>query len=535
VPAPADELARGRAAYARRAWREAYDALSLADAAAPLDAAALELLATSAYMTGRDDEHAGVLGRAHRTHLAAGDVLPAARCALWVAVNLMLAGERARSSGWLSRARRVLDRDGRDCAERGMLLLPVVAEQVEGAVDVAAGYATALRMTEVGERFGDADLTTLGVHWEGLALLRLGRVSEGLRRLDEAMVAVTAGECSPVLTGLVYCSVIDGCRQVHALRNAREWTQALTRWCDGQPGIVAFTGRCVVHRAEIMLLRGAWDEALQEARAAAARPAAAGQAAYVRGEVLRLRGEWATAEEAYREASRLGCEPQPGLALLRLAQGHAAGAAATIRRVAAETSDPLRRIALLPAQVEILVAARDPDGADIACTELEAVARGSPGEMLGALAAHARGAVALARGEPATAAPSLRAALARWLELGTPLHAARTRVLLARCCRALGDADGAALELESARGTFERLGAVPDQDPVPRRRAAHGLSPRELEVLHLLAAGATNREIAAALVISEHTVARHVQNIFGKLGVSSRSAAGAFAFAHDLG
>ena len=306
-------------------------------------------------------------------------------------------------------------------------------------------------------------------------------------------------------------------------------------------------GLCLVHRAEIMTLGGEWAAALDEAHRVGGRFAqgmlnqrAVGHAAYRRGEVHRLRGEFRAAEAAYRDASREGREPQPGLALLRLAQGDGAAAAAAIRRVLDETAGRLRRAALLPAYVEIMLAVGDADEARSACRELEEIAEHQRSEALGAMSSHARGAVALAEGDARRALIALRDAWRRWEELGAPYEAARARVHVGLACRALGDEDAAALELEAARATFERLGAVPDLArldalaPSAAATDAHGLTARELEVLRLVAAGGSNREIAATLVISERTVARHLQNIFAKLGVSSRTAAGAFAFEHDL-
>jgi DNA-binding CsgD family transcriptional regulator len=539
------ELERGRESYARRAWTDAYESLSQADHATPLGAEDLELLATSAYMLGRDDDYLSGLERAHHAYLDAGQGLRGARCAIWMGVNLAIRGELGRATGWLGRAQRLVEREQRDCVEQGYLMVPVMM-QLDETGDYQAAYATATDAAAVGERFGDADLLALAVHEQGRALTKQGRVEEGLGLLDEAMVAVTAGELSPIVTGLTYCSVIEGCQQVYALGRAREWTAALTQWCDRQPDMVAFTGRCLVHRAEIMQLHGAWSDALEEAQRAGRRfeqgmnELAAAQALYQQGEVRRLQGELAAAEEAYRDASRFGWEPQPGLALLRLAQGKEEAAAAAIRRLAGETTDPLRRAGLLPAYVEIMLAVGDAEEARNACRELEEVSRGYESGMLGAMAAHARGAVGLADGDAGAALLTLRRAWRLWQDLGAPYQAARVRVLVALACRVLGDDDAAAMELEAVRGVFEQLGAAPDLARVDSLigRAVpgdtHGLTPRELQVLRLVAAGETNKAIAAGLVLSERTIDRHVSNIFTKLRVSSRAAATAYAYENQL-
>lgn len=540
-----DELQRGRESFKRRMWIDAFNALSLADEAVALGAEDLELLSTAAYLIGRDDDNLQALDRAYRAHLETGEALPAARAAFWLGFRLIDLGEVGRATGWLGRAGRLVEREEQDCVEHGYLLLPVVLEQLFSG-DYEASHATAADTAEIGERFEEPDLTALAIHLQGCALIKQGRVDDGLALLDEAMVAVTTDELSPIVTGLVYCSVIEACREVYALRRSQEWTVALTQWCEGQPDLVPYAGQCLVHRAEIMQLHGAWRDALEEARRATERFArgadqpAAAAAFYQQGEIHRLLGEFAAAEEAYRDASRRGWEPQPGLALLRLAQGSNDAAAAAIRRVVGETTDPLERARLLPAYIEIMLAAGDADEARAVCHELEEIARDYASGVLGAMAAGARGAVQLAEGDARTALVALRHAGQVWQELEAPYEAARVRVLIGLACETLGDHETAALELDTARGSFEFLGAAPDVariDSLARRATSgdtHGLAPRELQVLRLVAAGKTNKAIAAALVVSERTVDRHVSNIFAKLGVSSRAAATAFAYEHQL-
>ena len=542
----AELVSLGQEAFARRAWPDAYRCLFQADQAAPLGASELELLSTSAYMLGRDDEHVRALERAHHAHLDAGDIQRAVYCGYWIGHNLMLRGEIGPASGWFGRGERLLEREKLDCAERGYLLVPtIVAHAVAG--DAEAAYATATEIADIGARYGDRDLTAIGVHEQGHALVRQGHFEEGLRLLDEVMVTVTAGELSPIVTGLVYCNTIGFWQSVYELRRAREWTDALTRWCEEQPEMVAHTGVCLVHRAEIMQLRGAWESALEEARHARERAEdgvlnerVCGKAFYRQGEVHRLRGELHAAESSYREANQRGYEPQPGLALLRLMEGKRDVATTAIRRVLNEASQVRARAGLLPAFVEIMLAGGELEEAREACRELERISRNHRSDMLRAMSRQARGALALAEGDPQAALAALRAASIAWQELEAPYESASVRVLVALCCRAAGDEDTASWELEAARDAFEQLGAVPDIARVnalaasPRRADAHGLSPRELQVLRLVARGATNKSIAAELVLSERTIDRHVSNIFAKLGVSSRAAATAYAYEHEL-
>ena len=532
---------RGRAAFARRSWAEAYDTLTAADAAEPLAAADLELIATAADLLGLA-EWEDAYARAHRDYLDAGDVPGAARTAIRLGMALFNMGEPARGGGWIGRAVGLLE-DAPDCVEQGFLRVPIALQAMFGG-DAATAYERFCEAAEYGERYANPDLQAFGRLGRGTTLILLGETAKGVAFLDQAMVGVTAGEVSPVVAGIVYCASIESFQEIFDWRRAQEWTTALTRWCDSQPGMVPFRGQCLVHRAELMTLHGAWPDAAVEAERARdwlSRPPpqrAVAAAYYQLGELHRLRGAYAEAERAYRDANERGRTPQPGMALMRLAQGQVEAAAVAIRRVVDEAQGGPERARLLPAYVEILLASGDPASARSAAEELAATADDLDAPFLRATSAHAIGAVLLAEGEAHAAHAALRDACAAYRESDVPYEAARARALLGLACRSQGDADSCELELDAARRALTALGAAPalawlaalTESPT----APGGLSPREAEVLRLVATGATNRAIATQLVLSEKTVARHVSNIFTKLGVASRSAATAYAHQHGL-
>jgi DNA-binding NarL/FixJ family response regulator len=539
----ADALDQGRESFRQQAWQDAYTQLSAADRDAPLALADLERLATAASLAGDDAASTDAWVRAHQDCVRTGDAARAVRCAFWLVLGFVLRGEAAPAAGWLARAQRLAE-DVEGCAEEACLVLGD-AIQLMFSGDADGAYAAYSRAAEIGVRFDDPDMVTLARLGEGQTAIMLGRTADGLTLLDEAMVAVAADETSATITGLVYCAVIETCQEIFDVRRAREWTAALSQWCASQPELVPYRGQCLVHRAEILELQGNWPDAEDEAQRACERLTepphpAVGRAFYRRGELERLRGDYDAAERSYREASKHGQSPHPGLAQLRHAQGQIDAAATTIRQALNEAQDRVTRSKLLGAYVEIGIAGNNVLAARAAADELSQIAVDFDAPLLDAVSRHATGAVLLAEGDPTAALEALRRAWTRFQELDAPYDAARVRVDIGLAYRALGDVDSAEMELDAARSVFERLGAAPALARVEELTGSAtsetpaGLTPREVEVLRLVATGKTNRAIAAELFLSEKTVARHVSNIFTKLGVSSRSAATAYAYQHDL-
>jgi DNA-binding CsgD family transcriptional regulator len=536
-----EELLRAREAYDRRDWLAAYDGLADADTGT-LTVDDFTRLATAAYLLGHRNDCIQAMQRAFAVSHDAGDVLGAVRCAGWLALVLITGGEVAIGSGWTSRARRLLDEVPGDVPERGFLALQLMFQHVHaGELDQAVEQATEL--VRCGRTFGEADLLAMGLASLGRLRMHQGRVAEGLALMDEAMVGVATGEVSPIFAGDVYCTMIEGCQEISDFGRAGEWTAMLTRWCEEQPGLVPFTGQCAVHRGQIMRMHGAFTEALEEFERALERyllagsTPAAGLAWAERGEVLRIRGRLDEAEAAFTSAIGYGHDPQPGLALLWLARGRSEAAVTAVRRLLTESPDPVQRSQLLPAAVEILLATGNSADAAAAAEELTAIAEGFGCTALDAAATSGRGRVALATGEHAAAVPLLRHAARQWSALGARYEVARCRLLLGTAFRRLGDEETAVGELTAARGAFDELGAAPALRETTTMLLPYrpdGLTARELEVLRLVATGRSNPQIAAELVLSEKTVARHLSNIFAKIDVGSRTAATAYAYEHQL-
>jgi len=539
---PGELVAAARTAYEQQRWDAGYAAFTAADGA-DLTAEDLAALADCAWWLGLVDESIAAGERAFRAARQECRPPAAASAAIGVAVNLLMRGDDVAGSGWLGRAADVLA-DEPECAEQGYLAYLV---EVEGALDDAdseAVLAAARRVRDLGRRLGNASLVASGLVGEGRILVRAGAVQEGMTRLDEAMVAVLAGEVLPEWAGNIYCHLISTSHELGDLRRAWYWIRATTRWLESMPAAAVFAGMCRVHRSQVLQATGEWQQSEAEATRVcsdlediACLSAAEGH--YQLGELARLRGHDASAETSYRHAHHLGRDPQPGRALLRLRQGRPDVAHASLRTaLLADTANPLVRARLQIAHAEVALALGDDTDAAEAVTEVEATAERYSSPAFAAAARQWRGALLLATRTAADGLPVLTAACRAWRDLHAPYDCARVRVLLAAAYRELGDADAAELELAAAAEVFDRLGAAPDAALVAELRGVPalpgGLTERETEVLACLTDGRTNAEIAEALVISHKTVARHLSNIFTKLDVPTRTAAAAWAHENGL-
>lgn len=537
-----DLLTQARAAYAKRSWTEAFSAFAVVDSSGQLGPTDMELFAMTAFMLGRVREMLDIEEHAHHAYLEEGDRLNAARTGLWLAMNLASRGKFPQASGWVEVSERLLESEPDDCVARGYALMPAMLRSAAmGNFDEVADLGG--RAADIGRRFNDADLTALAAQTRARALLSMSRTEEGLRLLDEVMISVTGSQLSPMATGLVYCSILEGCYEAHAFTRAAQWTQALTDWCGEQPDLVAFNDQCLAHRSEILRLQGAWTQAATEAKRAGdagARFQIAAQAHYQLGEIQRMRGEFAAAEATYHKVALDGGEPMPGLALLKLAEGHPEAAHTLLAEALSEATSPFDRIQLLVAFNETSIAVGNLSDAASTASELSEIAESTGTEAHVGWAAQAEGRLALAENRLTQAVVHFKSAKGVWQSLSFPYELARCRVDLSRALKARGDDAGAVRECKAARSTFVELGAMPDTRTIdtlinpPRSEWPAGLTDREVEVLRMVSSGATNRAIAADLVVSERTIDRHVSNIFTKIDVSTRAAATAWAIRNGL-
>ena len=513
-----------------------------AGVAASADPIALDVLADAAWWVSRIDECIAARERAYAAFEADAQRVQAARQAILLYDHHIWQARPAVARGWLQRARRIVAEEPEGAEHGGLLVREAEATHSEGRLDEAIELAE--RALALGRSLHDPNLEGDALQAIGRMLIDTGKPREGLSYYDEAMLLATGGKLKPFETGKIYCSLISACEELSDYQRAAEWTEFGARWSEGHPAAV-FPGLCRVHRAEMLQRRGAWVEAEEEARRAYAELCDvnvfnASIAYYEIGEIRRRLGDIAGADEAFRRADELGRQPQPGLALLRLAQGKTEAATTGIARAVSEESwNRLSRAKLLPAQVEIAVAVGDVDLARAATGELDTIAREYDSPGLRAAATLAQGRVELAGDDPSSACATLRRALHEWQALNLPYEVASTRVLMGLACRRAGDEDAAVSSFDAGRAIFERLGADRDVARVRELRGTapllpEGLTAREVEVLRLVAAGHTNREVAEQLFVAEKTVARHLSNIFAKIGVSSRSGATAYAFEHGI-
>jgi DNA-binding NarL/FixJ family response regulator len=519
-------LSRARQAYAAQDWATA---ASHFDAVAPgrLTADDLAAYADAVWWLGRIEDSLRLNAAACDAFRADSRPVEAAWSAMVLGIFHLGRGDEPQGMGWIGRAGRLMEGIP-ECPVHGYLLHITEVEASLLAGQHTAAVDAARRLQDLGRRLEQPDLMALGLNGEGRALIRSGHLVDGLKLLDEAMVTVLDGRLDPFASGTLYCHTIATCHEIADVRRMSRWIDLTERWLATLPAAVTFGSMCRVHRAQLQLLRGEWEEAernaLQVGAVDANRIDYAAEAWYVVAEARRLRGD-PRAADAYNEAHARGRDPQPGRALLRLEEGDPAGAAASVRAaMAAVGPDPLRRAPLWVATVEIAVAAERLDDAAAAASELAATATTYATSGLEAMATDARGTVLLAEGRAEAALPVLRDACRRWHELGAPYDAARTSVRLAEAYRALGDEASAAAEVAQAEGTYERLGAHRS-----RRELPDGLTRREAEVLTLVADGLSNRQIAETLYISDRTVARHLTNIFTKIRVTSRTQAARYA------
>ena len=535
----ATHVGQARELHAQSRWAEACEQFAAADRSEPLHADDLERYAEAAQILGRGNAAIQLLRRAFNSRIAAGEPDRAITSAFWLFQALIVNAEFSRASGWAAQVRRSIPD-----LDHGWLLFTQAYFLIASAEYDQAAQLLA-RAADDGSRRGETDLVAFATTVWGRALIKAGRLPEGLSRLDEAMVPVAELNTSPRATSMLYCSAIATCHEAREFGRAREWTNALGAWLDSLPRLGgAYFGNCRIYRAYLMCLRGSWQEALDEVAfvcddlSGNYGQLVAGHAHYQLAEIHRLLGHHSEAEASYRRAAELGGQTQPGLSLLRLAQGEVDKAVLGIRRALAETPGQLERLDLLSAAVTIMLAAGDIDAARQATAELGGIAAIYPTPGVQAELAAARGAVALNEGDSATALPLLRSAARCWREIDAPHAVATVSVLIGLACRAAGDEDAAQIELESARSTFTRLGARPDLQRVEEllrpTGAAGPLSVREIEVLRLVAAGKTNHAIATQLFLSDRTVHRHISNIFDKLGVHSRTAAASYAIQHHI-
>ncbi|WP_129786695.1 helix-turn-helix transcriptional regulator [Promicromonospora panici] len=535
----ATHLIRARELHLASRWEEARAEYAAADAVEPLAVGDLASYAEAAQVTARGDEAVALLHRVFDLRVQADELDEVAEVAFWLWWALLNSNQLVEADGWLRQTTRVL---GPAAATSPWLRCP------EAMLEATRGnYTRAGELLGTVVQEGRGEVVPWALCMWGQLLIEEGRLSEGLDRLEEAMSILRRRDLSPRVTPWVYCAGVRGSCLAWDFSRARAWSRSMAGWLDSLSSLGgAYLGNCRIYRSRLMCLNGAWPDALEEiAEVCGDLDGYAGwicgHAFYQLGEVRRLRGEREAAEAAYVRAAEHGCPTQPGLALLRLADGEVGAASAGVRRALTEVSSKADRLDLLRAAVTIYLEAGKVEAAREAVAEFEEIAGEHATPAIEAGKATIRGALALAEDDPGRALPFLRRAVGAWQEQEVPYEVATLNVLIGQACRLLDDEDGARIEFAAARETFARLGALPDLaridalvSPGDATSGTHGLSPREMEVLRLIAKGRPNRAIATELHLSERTVHRHVANIFTELGVDSRTAAVTFAIKHHV-
>lgn len=520
------------------------------DAAPPLKTVATATLVeqgASAYIEGDRTHAVQLLQSAFQSARVSQDTAQSLYCAFLIAMIYGTTGQPALFNGWLAKARRLLAEQPESPGRGYLAVLEIHQELFSGGFTNVAGLAEDVLSAAEAEH--DADLTALGLVALGRSRIYTGDVLAGLQMIDEAMATVLSGECRPIPTGLAWCAAIEACQEIGAIDRLCEWTTALSQWNDGVPAAGAFAGECSLHTGQVLALRGAWPEAIDEFGTARerfeqnARPHAAGAAERERGDLFRIRGQLQEAEACYQSAAERGCDPQPGLALLWLVRGQHSAAYAAIVRSLGDDEPTTDQVSLLPAAMEILLAVGRGDEAERRLRDLDEMAGRWRCPSLLAAAAYAHACQELAEHDPRAAAPYARKALRAWNDLGCPFEVARCQIVLATALQQIGDRDSCLAELKAAGTTFQLLGAAPylvqvtEMLRIPDVGGDHAsgvLTTREVQVLQLVARGCSNRQVAGSLFLSEKTVARHLSNIFAKIDVGSRTAAAAYAYENQL-
>lgn len=529
-------LASGRAAYNRGDWMAAYQQFSHVRNQSSLTVEDLGQFSSAAFSCGMVKDMLSSSEELFHRLLREGKASQAAMKALSLGLMWVLRGDTVVGSGWINRARRVL-RSEPESVEHGFLLY-LEAAYALAYYDSGPSETAAPELSRMGERLQSPALTCLSLVLSGLVDVRHGRCADGFAQLDEAMLPVLAGQVAPEWAGDIYCTVIHACHQLADLRRMRAWTSATERWCEQFTNGITYSGICRVHRLQMLSFEGGW-EALEEELIRSAADLedrngwAAGEGYYQLGEIRRLRGNTSEAWKAFSRARELGIEPQPGEALLYVASGRPDVGWSALRTVL-DVPDRLARARLLLPAVAVANLLGFHDEAERLCSDLEKTAADYSSAGFQAWACHARALLLTSQSRPDESLPLLGLAARDYQDLHSRYDLAKIYELMGQAHLDLGQPELAAANTSAALEIYRELGAAPDIRRLSPAVSPGGLTPRELEVLICLAQGASNKEIAASLFISQKTVGRHVANIFTKLGVSSRTAAAAWAHDQNL-